>query len=104
MECIVTTVRGIVLDIIWTSKGLELGRTEGVNNDFSANSSIQFRSTYAISQLYTTDEGRIYYCVVFINATSPVTVNKSVTLSLSGTYVSMYLVQPLCIINTYDFP
>ena len=86
LECDVTTVRGITsrVDIVWSSNGVELERTEGVNNSIATNYSMLYTEFYVIPQLSTLDEGRTITCHVFINAMPPVTATDSVTLNVTG--------------------
>ena len=86
LECDVTTVRGITsrVDIVWSSDGSELERTEGVNNSIGTNYSMLYTEFYVIPQLSTLDEGRTITCHAFINAMPPVTATDSVTLNVTG--------------------
>ena len=86
LECDVTTVRGITsrVDIVWSSNGVELERTEGVNNSIATNYSMLYTEFYVIPQLSTLDESRTIICHAFINAMSPVTAIDSVTLNVTG--------------------
>ena len=86
LECRIITVRGITsrVDIMWSSNGSELERTEGLVHTSIVNNSVLYTEFYTISQLSTLDEGRILTCDVFINATSPLTTTDSVTLNVTG--------------------
>ena len=86
LECSITTVRGITsrVDIVWSSKGLMLRKTEGFNYSSTTNTSVLYTDSYTISQLSTTDEDRDIQCVVFINAITLVMASDSVTLNVSG--------------------
>ena len=86
LECSVTTVRGITsrVDIIWSSNGTQLERTEGVSVSSTTDNSVVYTDTYIISQLNTTDDGREYQCEVVINTSPPVMANDSVTLDVMG--------------------
>ena len=89
LECDVTTVRGITsrVDIVWSSNGEELNRTEGLNYSSTTNDSVLFTETYTIPQLSTSDEGRTITCDVFINAMTPVTATDNVTLNVTGKFM-----------------
>ena len=86
LESIITTVRGITsrVDIVWSSNGSELKRIEGLNYSTIANDSVTYTEFYTISQLSTSDEGRIFMCDVLINTTSPVMATDNVTLNVTG--------------------
>ena len=86
LQSTVTTVRGITsrLDIEWSSNGSMLRLTEGFNHTSKSNNAVIYTDIYTISQLSTTDEGRIIQCGTFINAVSPVTASDSVTLNVTG--------------------
>ena len=85
LQCEVTTVRGITsrVDIVWSSGGIELNRTNGVSSTTMDNSLV-YTDSYNISQLSTTDEGRVIQCEVVINASPIVMANNSVTLDVTG--------------------
>ena len=82
----VTTVRGITsrVDIGWSSDGSILKVTEGFNYTSTSNNAVIYTDVYTISQLSTTDEGRIIQCNTFINAVPTVTASDSVTLNVTG--------------------
>ena len=87
LQCEVTTVRGITssVDIVWSSGGTELERTNNVSSTTMDNSLV-YTDSYTISQLSTTDEGRVIQCEVVINASPPVMVSDSITLDVTGKY------------------
>ena len=91
LQCEVTTVRGITsrVDIVWNSNGTELERTNGVSST-TMNNLLVYTDSYTISQLSTTDEGRVIQCEVVINASPPVTANDSITLNVTGKYGTNY--------------
>ena len=69
LQCEVTTVRGITsgVDIVWrSSNGTELDRTNDVSSTTMGNSLV-YTDSYTISQLSTTDDGRMIHCQVVIN-------------------------------------
>ena len=87
LQCNVTTVRGITsrVDIVWrnSSGGNELQRM----NDTTAttmDNSLVYTDSYNISQLNTTDEGRVIQCEVVINASPSVMASDSITLNVTG--------------------
>ena len=83
LQCEVTTVRGITsgLDIVWrSSDGTELNRTNNVSTTMG--NSLVYTDSYTISQLNTTDDGRVFQCQVVINA-SPAGAD-TVTLDVNG--------------------
>ena len=88
LQCEVTTVRGITsrVDIVWSSDGTELQRTNGTTVTTMGNSLV-YTNSYTISQLSTTDEGRVIQCEVMINSSLPVMVNNSVTLDVMGMWI-----------------
>ena len=90
LQCEVTTVRGITsrVDIVWSSGGTELQRMNNVSSTTMGNS-LAYTDSYTISQLSTTDEGRVIQCEVVINASPPVMSSDSITLDVTGTYVSI---------------
>ena len=85
LQCEVTTVRGITsrVDIVWSSGGTELERMNGVSSTTMENLLV-YTDSYTISQLSTTDEGRVIQCEVVINASSPVMANDNITLDVTG--------------------
>ena len=85
LQCEVTTVRGITsrVDIVWSSGGTELERMNGVTLTTMDNSLV-YTDSYTISQLRTTDEGRMIQCEVMINASPSVMASDSITLDVTG--------------------
>ena len=85
LQCEVTTVRGITsrLDIVWSSGGTELERMNDVSST-TMNNSLVYTDSYTISQLSTTDEGRVIQCEVVINASPSVMASDSITLDVTG--------------------
>ena len=80
LQCEVTTVRHITsrVDIVWSSNGAVLRRT----NDIAADNSLVYTDSYNISQLSINDDGRVIQCEVVINA-SPLA-SDSITLDVTG--------------------
>ena len=87
LQCEVTTVRGITsrVDIVWSSGGTELQRMNNVSSTTMGNSLV-YTDSYTISQLSTTDEGRMIQCEVVINASPPIMASDSITLDVTGEY------------------
>ena len=83
LQCNVTTVRGITsrVDIVWSSGGTELERMNNVSSTTMDNSLV-YTDSYTISQLSTTDEGRVIQCEVVINASPSVMASDSITLDV----------------------
>ena len=87
LQCNVTTVGGITsrVDIVWSSGGDELQRMENVTSTAMDNSLV-YTDSYTISQLSTTDEGRVIQCEVVINASPSVMASDNITLDVTGEY------------------
>ena len=85
LQCEVTTVKGITsrVDIVWSSGGTELQRMNDVSSTMMSNSLV-YTNSYTISQLSTTDDGRVIQCGVVINADQHITDNDVVTLDVTG--------------------
>ena len=88
LQCEVTTVRGITsrVDIVWSSGGAELERMNGVSSTMVGDSLV-YTDSYTISQLNTTDEGRVIQCEVVINTSPPVMTSDSITLDVTGKFL-----------------
>ena len=89
LQCEATTVRGVTsrVDIVWSSDGMVLRRT----NDITADNSSVYTDSYIISQLNTTDNGRVIQCEVVIN-TSPSTMGSDdITLDVIGERSMCYI-------------
>ena len=84
LQCNVTTVRGITsrVDIVWSSGSMELERMNGVSSTTMDNSLV-YTHSYTISQLSTTDYGRVIQCEVVINTSPSVMAADSVTLTVT---------------------
>ena len=91
LQCEVTTVRGITsrVDIVWSSGGTELQRMNNVSSTMMSNSLMNTNS-YTISQLSTTDDGRVIQCEVVINASPSVMASDSITLDVIGMFIIIY--------------
>ena len=85
LQCEVTTVRGITsrVDIVWSSGGTELNRTDNISST-TIDNSLVYTDCYTISQLSTDDEGRDYWCEVVINSDPSITSSANVILDVSG--------------------
>ena len=92
LQCEVTAVRGITsrVDIAWSSNGTELERMENVISTTMDNSLV-YTDSYNISQLNTTDEGRVIQCEVVINTSPPVMTSGNITLDVTGKYIHTYV-------------
>ena len=89
LQCEVTTVRGIDrVDIVWSSGGTELQRMNDVRHMSSTtmDNSLMYTDSYTISQLSTTDEGRVIQCEGVIDL-SQVIASDSITLDVTGEYI-----------------
>ena len=102
LQCEVTTVRGITsrVDIVWSSGGTELERMNDVSSTTMDNSLV-YTDSYTISQLNTTDEGRVIQCEAVINASTLITSTDNITLHVTGKIGNIeYIVA--CCINILD--
>ena len=88
LQCEVTTVRGIAsrVDIVWSSNGIVLRR---INDTIATtmDNSLVYTDSYNISQLSTTDDGRVIQCEVVINSNPPVMTTDNITLNVMGMYI-----------------
>ena len=85
LRCEVTTVRGITsrVDIVWNSDGTELQRMNDIVL-FTMGNSLTYTDSYTVSQLNTTNDGRVIQCEVVINTSPLVMASDSITLDLTG--------------------
>ena len=74
------------VDIIWSDGNGELNRTTDVTSRMVGSDSVYIDS-YTISQLSTTDEGRVIQCEVVINVSPPLMASDSITLDVTGEYL-----------------
>ena len=107
LQCEVTTVRGITsrVDIVWSSGGMELQRMNDVSSAMMSNSLMNTNS-YTISQLSTTDDGRVIQCDGMINTSPLVRVSGNTTLDVTGmffcnlfllvSYITLYSTHSSC--------
>ena len=110
LQCEVTAVRGITssVDIVWNSGGMELERMNNVSSTKMDNSLV-YTHSYTISQLSTTDDGRVIQCEVVINASPSVMATDSITLDVTGEYFDVinvilhkFVYQYLSLVYTAD--
>ena len=90
LQCEVTTVRGITsrVDIVWSSDTTELERMNNVSSA-ATNNSLVYTHSYTISQLSTTDNGRVIQCEAVINTSPSVMATDSFILDVTGEYYYM---------------
>ena len=85
LQCGVTTVRGITsrVDIVWSSNDIVLRR---INDTIATtmDNSLVYTDSYNISQLSTTDDGRVIQCEVVINASPSIMATDNITLDVMG--------------------
>ena len=88
LQCEGTTVRGITsrVDIVWSSNDIVLRR---INDTIATtmDNSLVYTDSYNISQLSTTDDGRVIQCEVVINASPPVMDTDNIILNVMGMYI-----------------
>ena len=95
LQCNVTAVRGISrVDIVWSSGGTELNRTNGTTGT-AINDSLVYTDSYTISQLNTSDDGRVIQCEIVINASRPIMANDTSTLEVNCKLICSYLISYL---------
>ena len=85
LQCKVTTVRGITsrVDIAWSSDDTELRRINDVSSTIMDNSPV-YTDSYTISQLSTTDDGRVIQCEVVIIANPLIQEVDNIALDVTG--------------------
>ena len=88
LNCTVTAVRGISssVDIIWTTGGREVRRVNNIIPDVDNDSAI-YTDTFEILSLTAVDNGRVYQCIVVINASPQVSSSDRFTLTFPGKYL-----------------
>ena len=94
LQCEVTTVSGITsrVDIVWSSDGTVLRRINGATATTMDNSLVYTEDSYTISQLSTTDDGRVIQCEVVININPPLMASDSIILDVASEFCySLYL-------------
>ena len=105
LQCKVTTVRGITsrVDIVWSNGGTVLRRINDTTPTTIYNSQV-YTHFYTISQLSTTDDGRVIQCEVVINTSPSVMATDSITLDVTGEYcMTLYLTVYMILLYT-QFP
>ena len=88
LQCNVTigsTTISSAVDIIWSDGNGELNRTTDVTSRTVGSDSV-YTDSFTISQLSTTDEGRVIQCEVVINVSPSVMASDSITLDVTGEY------------------
>ena len=95
LQCEVTTVKGITrrVDIAWSSRGTILRSMYDVSST-AIDNSLVYTLSYTISQLSTTDDGRVIQCEVVINTNPSVMATDSITLDVNGEYCMTFLTIP----------
>ena len=85
LQCEVTTERVInsTVDIVWSSDSAEIERMNNVSST-TVNNSLVYTDSYTISQLSTTDDGRVIQCEVVIDGNPSVMATNNVTLNVTG--------------------
>ena len=88
LQCNVTTVRGITsgVDIMWSDDNGMLQIMDGLS-PITVNNSLAYTDSYTISQLSTTDDGRVIQCEVVTNTVPPVMASDNITLDVIGEYM-----------------
>ena len=86
LECIVTTVRGIIsgMDITWSRDDVVFQTERNISINHTTLYTASYTSTYIIPQLSTLDDGRIYSCEVVINATPPIPATGRIEIDVIG--------------------
>ena len=104
LQCEVTTVRGITsrVDIVWSSDVTELERMNNVLSTTMDNSLV-YTHSYTISQLNTTDDGKVIQCEVVINASQTVMANNGIRLYVTGECVLIYILVFIYAICNYTY-
>ena len=89
LDCTITAVRGISssVDIVWTTGGREVRRVNDTMAEI-VNGSAIYTDSFEISSLSAIDNGRIYQCLVVINANRPIFSSSQITLNFPGEYLS----------------
>ena len=71
---------------MWSSNGIVLRR---INDTIATtmDNSLVYTDSYIISQLSTTNDGRVIHCEVVINASPPIMATDNITLNVMGMYI-----------------
>ena len=88
LQCEVTIVGDITsrVDIVWSSNGAQLNRTNNISPT-TMDSSLLYTDSYTISQLDTTDDGRTITCEILFSAYHLVMGSNDITLDVTGEYI-----------------
>ena len=94
LQCEVTSRRCITsrVDIVWNSGDTELERRNGMSST-TMNNSVVYTHSYTISQLSTTDDGRVIQCEVVINTSPTVMATGSITLDVTGEFYYIRVIE-----------
>ena len=86
LQCSIITVRGItsIVEIVWTSNGMELKRKSSINASVIMNTYNLYEDTYDIPLVTTSDDGRLFQCEGIIATTPLITVANNTTLDVTG--------------------
>ena len=103
LQCEVTTMRDITsrVDIVWSSNDGELERVTSVSSAQMGNSLV-YRDSYTISQLSTTDDGRVIQCEVVIDVSPSIMDSNSITLDVTGEYISFIVHALKLLLSTHS--
>ena len=87
LTCNVITMGGTNerVDIVWSSNGTELERMKNVVS-FTVGNSEVYTDSYTLSQLSTTDDGRVIQCEAVIDTTPPIMASGNITLDVISKY------------------
>ena len=88
LQCDATTLRGITnrVDIIWTTGGTQVRRSNDVVGRNGINSTV-YNDSFVIPSLNLSDIGNIYQCKVLINSIVPTASIANFTIPIPGTNV-----------------
>ena len=91
LQCEVTTVRGVTsrVDIVWNSDSTIFRRINGVSSTTMDNLLV-YTDSFTISQLSTTDDGRVIQCEVVINTSLLLMAANNVILNVTGECITTY--------------
>ena len=73
---------------MWSSGDIMLQRMNVLSSTMMSNSLV-YANSYAISQLSTTDDGRVIQCEGVINASPSVMASDDITLDVTGMFIVM---------------
>ena len=102
LQCEVTTMRGITsrVDIVWSSGGTVLQRMNNVSSTMM-NNSLVYTNSYTISQLNTSDDGRVIQCEIVINTSPSVMANDRTTLEVNCKSIMCVAIQYIMALGYY---